>query len=485
MRKNIAFIAALTLIFCLALTGCTQKAGGQVASSNTQADNAQENNALAGWRTPPLNITYDPVMVTDATPDTLENTVWVFRDEAHAKNGMVLFFRDGIMTVVNTDACYGTPYDYRNTQLTASYGDKAIAGEAIEGLLYLMLCENRDEPERIAVWTAIEEAMPFAKELNSGFVAPFTPADLGVVINTPTSSVVAEPAEDYSVTPESLDRTAWILEYDVGQTERAALFFKDGKVTSVSWDYIYEDSYTYKNNILITDEINIGFTGTVDGAYITEVTYYGASYPDLTRVDIPRAVQYATELRPEFVSPFDGDYPGFDFDTGDSGIMDGGNNGNGGNDGSQNTDGSYTWQVGNYTLTTHINVMDYIDGDVWRANEMAIVLGWSPIGIDGNTNTSAKEPSYYLRDNTILSYDIHKSPRRCNGLSSWIKADGNLTFSILFPIDRGDAKYSMNGGDLKWTLDAIVCFAYAAEQLPNNTTTNPFAGVFSSDSIYN
>ena len=313
--KKATWFLALIVAAGIVLTGCAPKAAGQEASPNAEAGNPRETNALTGWCTPPPNITYDPVTVTDATPATLENTVWVFREETSKEQGVVLFFRDGVMTAVSADACYGAPYDYRDTQLTVSYQDIAISGEAIEGLLYFRTNKSGDGQERIAVWTTIEDAAQFAKELNGGFVAPFTPDDLGIVINTPA------PSEDFSQTPESLDGTAWILEYDVGQVERAAFFFKDGMATVVSWDYIYEDSYTYENHILVTDEINIGFEGVVDGSRLTEVTFYGAPYPDLTRVDIPHAVQYAKELRPEFVSPFDGGGSEPDRDTVDSGAM--------------------------------------------------------------------------------------------------------------------------------------------------------------------
>ncbi len=486
MRKRTTFIAALMLILCLALTGCAQKTSAQETGANPQTDSSEESNTLAGWRTPPPNITYDPVMVTDATPETLEDTVWVFREETNAEMGMVLFFRDGIMTVVSADACYGAPYDYRDTQMTASYGNITIWGEAIEGLLYFQTSENRNEPERIAVWTAIEEAMQFAKELNGGFTAPFTPTDLGVAINTSKSSVVTEPSEDYSVTPESLDRTAWILEYDVGQTERAALFFKDGKVTYVSWDYIYEDSYRYKNNILITDEINIGFVGTVDGAHITEVTYYGVPYPNLTRVDIPRAIQYAKELRPEFESPFDDDYPGLDFDTGDSGIMDGSNNGDGGNNGTANNsnpryeNGQYVYVVAGKEIRLSVNIWDYVkNGSKYK------VLDWKGLlehyGYDKPNSTHSQymstdgwkriEVGYRYWDNHGVSgvFAVSMDESMSSGISVNIRQNS---------VDYSDRYIFSTGEQLPGDINCMILMAYTAEQMMNNPSSDPYAELF-------
>ncbi len=295
-------------------------------------------------------------------------------------------------------------------------------------------------------------------------------------------TVTEKPAEDFSQTPESLDGTAWILK---GETERGrcfAMFFKNGTLSIVSQEYYFDATYRYENHIMTTDPEEVGFDGVVDGNKMT-VTQFSAPYCELTRVSIEEAIRYAKAINEDIETPFDSDYPGFDFDTGDSGIMDGSNNGT--QNGSQNADGTYTWQVGKYTLTTRINIMDYIDGDVWRANEMAIAMGWNPIGIDGNVNRNVEKPSMFATDSLVLRYSINTSTSYCTGLIGHNRGENRVdVFNLLSPVDYGDHRYSMNGGKIKWTFETIVCFAYAAEQLPNNPTTNPFDSVFTSGAYY-
>ena len=193
------------------------------------------------------------------------------------------------------------------------------------------------------------------------------------------------------------------------------------------------------------------------------------------------------------------DRPGDDFDTGDSGIMEGTNNSDGaenennGNDESvpdggaiesepgdegstnQNPNGSYTWQVGNYTLTTKINVMDYIDGDIFRANEMAAALGWDPIAAktDGSyqASMSAKRPAYYESNGMLIYYSRAES--QCNGIFGFIKGV-DRTFTVSARIDIGDYIYRMNDADLYWTIEEIVCFACSLENT-STENTDPFS----------
>ena len=204
MKNRIVSIVALTLAICLALTGCAKGADSQEAGAIVQVGGEQSNSApvggeqsndartddaqgrdapLTGWRLPPENITGDPTMVTEATPDTLEGTAWMLRDGANAENSMALFFKDGIMTFVRADTCYGTSYDYAGTQLEAYHGDDVVYGEAMEGSLYVST--NDRDGESIARWTTIEEAMELARELNGSFTAPFTPEALGIYFDAP------------------------------------------------------------------------------------------------------------------------------------------------------------------------------------------------------------------------------------------------------------------------------------------------------------
>ena len=106
-------------------------------------------------------------------------------------------------------------------------------------------------------------------------------------------------------------------------------------------------------------------------------------------------------------------HPGENFDTGDSSIMDGTNNPGGivqsdddsyaddaakdredsstnnddNSDTNRNADGTYSWQVGGQTLTTKINVRDYIHDGSWDIKAMSEVLGYSPIEAYGRVDT--------------------------------------------------------------------------------------------------
>ena len=291
-------------------------------------------------------------------------------------------------------------------------------------------------------------------------------------------------AEDFSQTPESLDETAWILEYDVGQTERAALFFKNGMVTYVSWDGICEDSYRYKNNILITDEINIGFVGTVDGAHITEVTHYGAPYPDLTRVDIQRAIQYAQELRPEFEPPFGGN---------DDGAGNGGS-GNQGNTGTDNSNprydnGKYVYVVAGKEIRLSVNIWDYVNnGSKYK------VLDWKGLlehyGYDrpntfqsqymSNDNWLRIEVGYMYRDSYNAS-GFHVSNASAIYVSTW---DKDRSSGIGIKVWEREPDYSdgyvfSTGQKEPGNIVCLILMAYAAEQLPNDPASDPFAELFS------
>lgn len=190
-------------------------------------------------------------------------------------------------------------------------------------------------------------------------------------------------------------------------------------------------------------------------------------------------------------------HPGENFDTGDSSIMDGINNPGGivqldddsyaddaakdmnGNDNSgtgRNVSEDYSWQVGSYTLTTKINVMEYIDGNVWNANQMAAALGWDPIAMktDGSytANMKVKKPANFKSNGLLIYYS--EAGSKCNGITGYIEG-GDLVFNISAGTNSGDYSYRMNDADFYWTMEEIVCFAYAMENMPNSN--DPFDSV--------
>ena len=208
MKNRIVWIVTLIAVLCLVLTACANSAGHQETSevvqvgdeqnSDIQPSDAQSDDALTGWRLPPENITENPTTVTEATPDSLERTAWMLKDPENADNSIALFFKDGIMTFVRTDVCFGALYEYKNTQLEAYYGDNAYYGEAIEGLLYVLTTDR--DGESITRWSNVEDVMQLAKELNGSFIAPYTPEALGIYYDAPYDE---DPYEgmDTEVTP--------------------------------------------------------------------------------------------------------------------------------------------------------------------------------------------------------------------------------------------------------------------------------------------
>jgi len=149
----------------------------------------------------------------------------------------------------------------------------------------------------------------------------------------------------------------------------------------------------------------------------------------------------------------------------------------------QDAGGNHTWQIGGNTLTTKIDVMDYIDGNVWYANEMAAALGWDPIAmkIDGSydVSTKSKKPANFKSNGLIIYYSDAGS--KCNGVTGYIEG-GNLTFNISVGAN-GDYSYRMNDADFCWTIEEIVCFAYAMENMTNRN--DPFVNVLNgSNSSY-
>ncbi len=190
---------------------------------------------------------------------------------------------------------------------------------------------------------------------------------------------------------------------------------------------------------------------------------------------------------------------GNNFDTGDSTIMDGTNNPDTsedetdyplGNDesipdggaeatagnlegyGTRNPDGTYTWQVGNYQLTTKINVLDYIDINthVWRVNDMATALGW-----DKNKSMAAKKPlSFDMDDTNDAHISFSDGSDHCGAII--IKGNNfNKPISLALPAKQSN-DYTFNDKDFTISFEGIVCFAYACEQLSDNSSSDPFAG---------
>ena len=145
----------------------------------------------------------------------------------------------------------------------------------------------------------------------------------------------------------------------------------------------------------------------------------------------------------------------------------------------QNPDGTYTWEVGNYTLTTRINVMDYIDGRVWRVNDMAAALGW-----DKNKRHGVARPMTFQTDDT---YDIYinftNSPSNDFCRAFFIEGNNRKSIGVLMP-ERQPDDYTFNDKDFTMSLEGIVSFAYACEYLSENPEGDPFDGILPMNADY-
>jgi len=176
-------------------------------------------------------------------------------------------------------------------------------------------------------------------------------------------------------------------------------------------------------------------------------------------------------------------HPGESFDTGDSSIMDGTNNPGGitqsdddsSNGANGNADGTYSWQVGGQTLTTKINVRDYIHGGSWDIKAMSEVLGYSPIEAYGRVDTT-----HYLNSGSpIVDIDFEA----INGfygdfyVMTYASKDSENILSYCVRCGHSGEEYNFGSGDIKVPFELIVAYAYACEHLNEDASTDPFAGV--------
>lgn len=311
----------------------------------------------------------------------------------------------------------------------------------------------------------------------------------------PVSQPAAAPGEDFSETPESLEGTAWILKGETDPDRCLAFFFKDGVATIVNGSFYFPATYYYENHILQTDPEEVGYEGEVNGATMS-LTYFQEPYYSMTRVSITEAVQYARNINPECKTPFDDDYPGLGFDTGDSGIMDGSNNGDGNQDnsGMYNTtpryeNGQYVYVVAGKEIRLSVNVWDYV-----KKGSKYKVLDWKGLlehyGYDrpntfqsqymSNDNWLRIEVGYMYRDSYNAS-GFHVSNASAIYVFTW---DKDRSSGIGINVWEREPDYSdgyvfSTGQKEPGNIVCLILMAYAAEQLPNDPASDPFAELFS------
>ena len=143
-----------------------------------------------------------------------------------------------------------------------------------------------------------------------------------------------------------------------------------------------------------------------------------------------------------------------------------------------NRTGKYSWQVGQYTLTTDINIMDYIEGVNWNANQMAEALGWKALAVkeDGTIapSTTATQPYRYTADKLFLMYSA--GAERLNYFTIHDGENAAVVLAFGTPLEGRDFSYRMNASDHYVTFELIVCFAYALENMAS-PADDPFADI--------
>lgn len=143
----------------------------------------------------------------------------------------------------------------------------------------------------------------------------------------------------------------------------------------------------------------------------------------------------------------------------------------------QSDDGTYTWQLSKYSLTTRTNIKDYIDGGSWNVRDMSIDLGLHQAEEYGIVSTkhyfSDTKPIVYLRfiseDNYYGYFHVYTYE---NG--------GILSFDVN-SVQNGEMEFNYNGEGPDVSFDLIAAYTYACEQLLEDPETDPFAGVIPSD----
>ena len=138
-----------------------------------------------------------------------------------------------------------------------------------------------------------------------------------------------------------------------------------------------------------------------------------------------------------------------------------------------NTNGTYSWQVYGVTITTRINVMDYIDGKVWRINDMATALGW-----DKNKRANSPQPMTFQPDDT---YDVYINFSDGGDHCGAIIIEGRNPATITLP-PRSPDDYTFNDEDYTMPFEGIVIFAYTCERLTDDPNCDPYDGVFNGSS---
>ena len=136
----------------------------------------------------------------------------------------------------------------------------------------------------------------------------------------------------------------------------------------------------------------------------------------------------------------------------------------------RNADGSYTWQVGYYELTTTINVWDYIDGDSVDLEGMVNDLGFERVySITRYKNST--DPAVYLEMTPNSDYTNYIL------FETYPKDDSRDIITHFTVFYERDYQNEYNFYNTPISFDLIVACAYSCEQLKADPYTIPLEGI--------
>lgn len=466
MKRRIALFVALMMVFCIALTGCGQDTG----KNDANAEQVSINN---------LNNTY--WIANSYKADDEHDSISVDGEN----NGIVLVFSNDRVSLIDCDGVQlkAAGYEYNNSKITFDGFNPETVYASIDGNELTLYSQNGSS-WWLMTQTDIDTANAYIGQLLAGkdsFV-------IGEDFDTDDAPIIdgTDNPDEYSVTPESLDRTAWVRKGESDPSRRLAFFFMDGVVTIVSSDYYFDAYYRYKNYIMTTDPEEVGFDADVSGGEM-EVTSFSAPYCTMTRVGIDEAIMYAKEICPDFASPFDGDYPGLDFDTGDSGIMDGSNDGTQNNNTTDNSNpkyenGQYVYVVGGKEIRLSINVWDYV-----KIGTKHKVFDWEAMlehyGYTSINSTHGRYRKLEDGSRVEIGYRVW-GDGEITGVYSDCSSTGLLSIRESNP-DYSDGYIFSTGEKYPGNINSLILLAYAAEQRLANPTEDPFAEIYGEYAIPN
>lgn len=290
-------------------------------------------------------------------------------------------------------------------------------------------------------------------------------------------------AEQVSI--NNLNNTYWIAnsykaddEHDSisvdGENNGIVLVFSNDRVSLIDCDGVQLKAagYEYNNSKITFDGFNPETVyASIDGNELTLYSQNGSSWWLMTQTDIDTANAYIGQL----LAGKDSFVIGEDFDTGDGGIMDGGNNTTD-NSNPKYENGQYVYIVAGKEIRLSVNVWDYV-----KVGTKYKLLNWQGLLEHyGYTNPSTTHSQYMVLDDgsrVEVGYRVWGDGEITGVFSGSSAADTWSNIRESNP-DYSDGYIFSTGEKYPGNINSLILLAYAAEQRLANPTVEPFASVF-------